>query len=379
MPQINPQMRQEAQQQTNQLLQLLSSLLQTAPQQQAQMEAVQGDIRANQQRMGGGGGGQSQKPQANAYQKGFDKALNESGYAHASEAIMKGADPMMVANQSSQMGVQQSQQNMAPLLQSLLSMAQQPQQQPQQQITPIQQQAQNIVKPATGPLGKVFEAAGFGSQTKQRQLGNLSKAQEIMGQQPLQQADREKNRMSVDLEEMKAIYSKNSELSKEDRKNTFDQISNIIKEPTLSGESATKKLIANQGLEAATNILSGMEEFGDSYINNLSTPNSYEGQKLAAFGNMLQEANARIPGGATLSKNELEFAKAITTPTGRRAIVTNPKFAKEMTQSLVKKFKNILKDIDPYSDNRSAYKKARQSGYSNEEIAKFWKSKGIIQ
>ena len=122
-----------------------------------------------------------------------------------------------------------------------------------------------------------------------------------------------------------------------------------------------------------------MEEFGDSYIKTLSTPNSYEGQKLAAFGNMLQEANARIPGGATLSKNELEFAKAITTPTGRRAIVTNPKFAKEMTQSLVKKFKTIIKDIDPYADNRSSYKKARQSGYSNEEIANFWKSKGIIQ
>lgn len=373
MPQISNQMRQEAQQQPNQLLQLLSSLLQTAPQQQAQMGVIQSDISANQQRMGGDGGGQPQKPQANAYQKGVDKALNESGYAHASEAIMKGADPMMIANQSSQMGMQQSQQNMAPLLQSLLSMSQQPQQQPQQQQTQPQ-----YGKTSMGLLSRLV-GKDLNPENTGLQLDNQIKQQQLRGEQPLQQGDREKNKMSVDLEEMKAIYSKNSELSKEDRKNTFDQISNIIKEPTLSGESATKKLIANQGLEAATNILSGMEEFGDSYIKNLSTPNSYEGQKLAAFGNMLQEANARIPGGATLSKNELEFAKAITTPTGRRAIVTNPKFAKEMTQSLVKKFKNIIKDIDPYSDNRNAYKKARQSGYSNEEIADFWKSKGIIQ
>lgn len=376
MPQISQQMRQEAaQQQPNQLLQLLSSLLQTAPQQQAQMGVAQSDISANEQRMGGGGG-KPQKPQANAYQKGVDKALNESGYAHASEALMKGSDPMMIANQSAQMGMQQQQQNVAPLLQSLLSMAQQPSQQSAQPMQqPKQQQYGNTSK---GLLSKLT-GMDLNPTNTGLQLDNQAKQQQLRGEQPLQQKDREINQMNLDLEEMKAIYAGKSKMSEEDRKNTFTQISDIIKEPTLSGEAATKKLIANQGLEAATNILSGMEEFGDSYIKNLSTPNSYEGQKLAAFGSMLQEANARIPGGATLSKNELEFAKAITTPTGLRAIVTNPKFAKEMTQSLVKKFKTIIKDIDPYADHRSSYKKARQSGYSNEEIANFWKSKGIIQ
>ena len=376
MPQISQQMRQEAaQQQPNQLLQLLSSLLQTAPQQQAQMGVAQSDISANEQRMGGGGG-KPQKPQANAYQKGVDKALNESGYAHASEALMKGSDPMMIANQSAQMGMQQQQQNVAPLLQSLLSMAQQPSQQSAQPMQqPKQQQYGNTSK---GLLSKLT-GMDLNPTNTGLQLDNQAKQQQLRGEQPLQQKDREINQMNLDLEEMKAIYAGKSKMSEEDRKNTFTQISDIIKEPTLSGEAATKKLTANQGLEAATNILSGMEEFGDSYIKNLSTPNSYEGQKLAAFGSMLQEANARIPGGATLSKNELEFAKAITTPTGLRAIVTNPKFAKEMTQSLVKKFKTIIKDIDPYADHRSSYKKARQSGYSNEEIANFWKSKGIIQ
>lgn len=55
--------------------------------------------------------------------------------------------------------------------------------------TPIQQQASNIVSPATTALGKIFEAAGFGTKTKEKQLANLSSAQGILGETPIQPKD----------------------------------------------------------------------------------------------------------------------------------------------------------------------------------------------
>lgn len=171
------------QQQPNQIFELLKSLLQTSQAQAGQMQGTQSEIQSNEQRMG--------KPQQNAYQKGVDKALNESGYAHASEAILKGADPMMVAQQSSQMGAQQSMNNVAPLLQTLLSMAQPQQQQqtaPQQQILdPIQQQAQQLVEPK-GFMGRWQENFNkqVGNVTTADKLGNLASAQKLLGQEPIQ-------------------------------------------------------------------------------------------------------------------------------------------------------------------------------------------------
>lgn len=56
-------------------------------------------------------------------------------------------------------------------------------------LTPIQQQANNIVSPATTVLGKIFEAAGFGTKTKEKQLANLSSAQGILGETPIQPSE----------------------------------------------------------------------------------------------------------------------------------------------------------------------------------------------
>lgn len=88
--------------------------------------------------------------QLNPYQQGVMKGLIKAGQEHATEALQQGVPHDHIAQES---GVA---------------------------LNNIQQQAQQIVQPATSGIGKFFESAGFGSQTKGRQLDNLAKAQEII-------------------------------------------------------------------------------------------------------------------------------------------------------------------------------------------------------
>lgn len=288
-------MRQEAMNsnQKNPIADILSMLLQTAQQQQGQMANVQGEISANQQRMGGGGGGQPQKPQANAYQKGVDKALNESGYAHASEAIMKGQDPMMIAQQSSQMGMQQTNANMMPLLQNLLAMAQQPQQPAQQQMTPIQQQAQQIAQPTTNPVMGALDAVfGIGTNYKSRQLGNLSKAQEIMGEQPLQKGRKEE-----------LTYTFANEIKKELEKNNNPD--------ALTPEASAKFNLIIDGDKAVQEVASILQTNPNVVWSAPSFLKSQQGRQYESAVKRMIRNKLRLESGATIGDKEVneEYAK----------------------------------------------------------------------
>lgn len=340
MPQISQQMRQEAMNsnQKNPIADILSMLLQTAQQQKGQMNTVQGDISANQQRMGGGGV-QPQKPQANAYQKGVDKALNESGYAHASEALMNGQDPMMIAQQSEQMGMQQSNADMMPLLQNLLSMAQQPQQPMQQQMTSIQQQAQELVKPATGPLGKIFEAAGFGTQTKQRKLENLGKAQEIMGEQPLQKGRKEE-----------LAYTFANEIKKELEKNNNPD--------ALTPEASAKFNLIIDGDKAVQEVASILQTNPNVVWSAPSFLKSQQGRQYESAVKRMIRNKLRLESGATIGDKEIneEYAKYRVGKTDSQETI------RKKLNPLYEFYQGSLNVADPTGIHRK-----RASGDSNKE------------
>lgn len=140
----------------------------------------------------------------NAYQKGVDKALSEHGYNHGTEALAAGTDPNQIANHEAMQpqqpamsmnngGVGDSNGNditpqhiatLASLLNSVNPNSTSNNSSSSNTMTPIQQQAMDVIAPATGPLGKIFEAAGFGTQTKAKQLKNLQMAQGIMQETP---------------------------------------------------------------------------------------------------------------------------------------------------------------------------------------------------
>lgn len=256
----------------------------------------QGGMAVSQQRMGGGGG-QPQKPQANAYQKGVDKALNESGYAHASEALMKGQDPMMIAQQSSQMGMQQANANMIPLLQNLLAMAQQPQQQMQQpmqqQMTPIQQQAQQISQPTKNPVMGALDAVfGIGTNYKSRQLENLGKAQEIMGEQPLQKGRKEE-----------LTYTFANEIQKE-----------LLKEgnpDALTPEASAKFNLIIDGDKAVQEVASILQTNPNVVWSTPSFLKSQQGRQYESAVKRMIRNKLRLESGATIGDKEIneEYAK----------------------------------------------------------------------
>lgn len=333
---------------------------------------------------------QANKMQLNPYQEGVKKALKQAGEQQTMEAVQQGVPPEHIIQQS---GFNQDPQQ---ILTSLLSMVQQPQQSQgmqQQAQQPMQQPAQAVQQPAQqwvqtlqekgqgqGFMTRFIQGAGEAMlrQSGINTLDDAAKAQKLRGQEPLQQGEREKLGMEMDKAVSVAKTNMGLDLSKQQQKSISEQMTKIITEPTMSGEAATKKLLASQGLEGAQGILDGMDKFGDGYIKQLSMPNSYEGQKLATFASMINEANARLPGGATLSKNELAFAKAISTPAGVAAQFTNPKYARQLTGSLVNKFKTLLKDVDPYSETRDKYKKAKELGYDDSQITEYFIKKGIV-
>lgn len=169
------------------------------------------------------------KPQLNPYQKGVEKGLKEAGYAHTVHAIQNDVpadhivqeaglnqnDPTQILTQLIAMsaGGQNQPQPTNPGAQAAPPVAAPP---AQSQMTPMQQQAGNLVSPATTALGKLFEAAGFGTVTKGRQLDNIAKAQEIQGQKPLQAADYLKQATEL---------SKNGSLSAEQLMSKFEAAS----------------------------------------------------------------------------------------------------------------------------------------------------------
>lgn len=122
----------------------------------------------------------------NAYQKGVDKALSEHGYKQGTDALVAGVDPNEIANheamQPTSPNVSAPNPDHVALLGSLLGVN--TNNTTQNVMDSMQQQAADIVKPATSPLGKLLEAAGFGTQTKAKQLNNLAKAQQIESGQP---------------------------------------------------------------------------------------------------------------------------------------------------------------------------------------------------
>lgn len=158
----------------------------------------------------------------NAYQKGVNKALSEQGYTHGTQALQAGVDPNDIANHSAMSlpngGVGDANGDQIDPSQFLAhivaaNMANQSstgdtsgsitqdnsqnnqQQNPQQDL--IKQQAMKIIAPATTILGKLFESAGFGTETKAKQLNNLASAQKITGQEPLQQSEYEKTALET--------------------------------------------------------------------------------------------------------------------------------------------------------------------------------------
>jgi hypothetical protein len=391
MPQISQQMRQEAQPKSNPIGDILSMLLQTAQQQKSQMATAQGDISANQKRMGGGGG-QPQNPQTNqnqdpiqmltsllsmsnqqqpmqsAYTKGVDKALKESGYAHTTEALTQGVDPMHISNEANRMGMrlgQQSNQDMAPLLQNLLSMAQQPQQPAQQQYTPIQQQAMEQVSTPKSGIGKIFDALGFAEPVRQQKLNTLSKAQEIMGEQPVQEKDRYAKIMDFETTKINKMMDAN----KVDMTHAQTYLDTIEKQPTFSGEELTKFTALDEMSKAGSKLLARMSK-DPTALRTLGLPGDPYGQETLTWANQIAANRKFFQGGSALTPQENKTIESILAKRGLPAQLQDPQVAKKIIDGIMDKAKTVFQKMDPYSEDREYITSARGKGYSDMDILK---------
>lgn len=353
------------QQQPNQIFELLKSLLQTSQSQAGQMQGTQSEIQSNEQRMG--------KPQQNAYQKGVDKALNESGYAHASEAILKGADPMMVAQQSSQMGAQQSMNNVAPLLQTLLSMAQPQQQQqtsPQQQmLDPIQQQAQEQISSPKSMMGKVFDSLGFAEPVRSAKLDNLAKAQKIMGQEPWQSGDIEKTRYEKSMALETSKINKALEMDKLDITRASSYLDKISELPKFSGDELTKYTALQEMYDASLQLSKRLEKDPNALVT-LGLPNDQYGQQTLLWANKIAANRKFFQGGTALTPMENKTLESILAKRGLGAVMQNPKVAKEAIDSISDKARKVFSKMDVYADDREFINEARAMGYNDVSVMK---------
>jgi hypothetical protein len=140
-----------------------------------------------------------QKSNISPYQKGVEKALKESGEQHAMEAIQQGVPAEHIVEQS---GLQS---DPIKILSGLVSM---PQKSTEQSNANIQQQASGIVDPhgrsllgnILNTLGNVTGVNAMNTAVDSVRLSNLDKAQEIIGQKPLQVGDYQKLVMNQALE-----------------------------------------------------------------------------------------------------------------------------------------------------------------------------------
>lgn len=319
MPQISQGMRQDAQKDTQNI-------------NNSGINALIGLLQNLQQGQPSGQSGQ-QKPQANAYQKGADKALNEFGYAHASEALMKGQDPMMIAQQSSQMGMQQANSNMQPLLQSLLAMAQQP-----QQVAPQQPAQQKYGNTSKGLLSRLV-GMDLNPENTGLQLDNQIKQQQLRGEQPLQQGDKEK-----------LTYDFANEINKELMKSNNPD--------ALTPEVSAKFNLLIEGSDAVKEAANLLKE--DSGVQ-WSLPNFMKSQKSRqyelAVKRMIDNKN-RLETGASMNKEELDKAYQKYKP-GK---TDNQETIRRRLQPLSKFYEGSLNTADPTGIHRK-----RASGDSNKE------------
>lgn len=236
-----------------------------------------------------------QQPMQSAYTKGVDKALKESGYSQAMEALTQGVDPMHISSEANRMGMMLGQQTamQQPLLQNLLAMAQQPQQPMQPQMTPIQQQAQKIAQPTTNPVMGVLDAVfGVGTNYKARQLNNLGKAQEIMGEQPLQKGRKEELTYTFANEIQKELLKKGNP-------------------DALTPEASAKFNLIIDG-DKATQEVAGMLQDNPSVV--WSAPSflkSQQGRQYESAVKRMIRNKLRLESGATIGDKEVneEYAK----------------------------------------------------------------------
>jgi len=160
-------------------------------------------------------------------------------------------------------------------------------------LTPLQQQAQNLVQPATSMLGKLFEAAGFGTQTKAKQLNNLLKAQGIIGEEPLQKGEKEKIGLEAVADLKKALATAGIEGLKPEQSGKFSLL--------LEGEEATRTI---------DNILfGGSGDFSQDIRNLKFTPDFFKSDRSRQLQLALETAvddRTRIETGAALQPEELE-------------------------------------------------------------------------
>lgn len=396
-------MRQEAMNsnQKNPIADILSMLLQTAQQQQGQMATAQGDISANQQRMGGGGGqpqkqqisqqnqknqdpiqmltsllsmSNQQQPMQSAYTKGVDKALKESGYSQAMEALTQGVDPMHISSEANRMGMMLGQQTamQQPLLQNLLAMAQQPQQPAQQQMTPIQQQAQQIAQPTKNPVMGALDAVfGIGTNYKSRQLGNLSKAQEIMGEQPVQEKDRYDKIMAYETSRI----NKALEMDKLTNTHATAYIDLIEKQPSFSGEELTKFTALDEMRKAGSKLISRLEK-DPTALRTLGLPGDPYGQETIVWANQIAANRKFFQGGSALTPQENKTLESILAKRGLPAQLQDPKVAVGIIKGIMDKANTVFNKMDPYAEDREWITAARGAGkYDDVTIMKALRKK----
>lgn len=121
--------------------------------------------------------------QPSPYQKGVQKALTESGYKHANEALAAGMPADQIANHPAAGGGQQQGQTDPNAMATLQQLIQQSQQQPTD-MQNMQKQSANLVAQPKNVLQGLLQGFAQGTGYTGQRLENISKAQQNSAGQP---------------------------------------------------------------------------------------------------------------------------------------------------------------------------------------------------
>lgn len=345
-----------------------------------QMNTPQSDSRSQ-----GGMAVSANKPEVGAYQKGNDKALEEAGYAHVQQAIQQGIDPLQIQSQRMQMTQQTPNIDTTKLLQGLISAIPQSQQmqtnlqqesypnqalQQQQSLTPIQQQAQQLVQPK-GFMGRWQENFNkqVGNVTTADKLGNLASAQKLLGQEPWQSGDVKKTMYEKSMAYETSKINKALEMDKLDITRASSYLDKVSEMPKFSGDELTKYSALQEMYDASLQLSKRLEKDPNALVT-LGLPNDQYGQQTLLWANKIAANRKFFQGGTALTPMENKTLESILAKRGLGAVMQNPKVAKEAIDSISDKAKKVFSKMDVYADDREFINEARAMGYNDVSVMK---------
>ena len=279
---------------------------------------------------------EQQKNSLNPYQEGVAKGLKQSGEQHAIEALQQGVPSNHI--------VQESQ--LSPIDLGTINVTKSMSQQQPNNL----QQANSQNQYGNTPMGLLSRLVGFdlNPEVTGQRLQNQTVQQQLRGEQPLQQGEKEKIRL-------------------ESQNQFFNSIGQALNKTPSAEES---KLLSN--VDSGINqidLLSEQLEKNPNIFKGMTMPGNETRQSIVTMRDDLTDILGRLRSGGAINKDEEARFKNQLFKIGLAATFENPKVAKFKLNKLRNLFQDIKSTVMPRNnDFANKIMELRKKGISDEQI-----------